>query len=311
MKISNSMVAHKWAHGDSGKGSNFYSHGTRLISYSTDVAFNTGRGLVFISADNMSPSTGRHLSYARYACSHLDVIYTPVFVYGRGIYDFDEKRAFSLACEALNTQLEGFSKARLSKHLHISIVRAEREVERLMTLAIKYHFAMPEFFELADDKVEAARVYAEQWDKKDAARRELARKQEHARQAAQREKDFSQFDLWHSGDTGVQCPYSFRLDADGGYYIAVRGDKVVTSGGAECPVEHARRGLAFWHSRELDRGVSMSGAEYREFTPWHRNGHRVQLGTFQLDSIDTDGTAYAGCHRFSTAELDRLAGLLL
>lgn len=301
------MVAHKWAHGNSGKGSNFYSpDGKRLISYGTDVAYNTGRGVVFISSDSMSPSTGRQISHARRACSHLDVVITPIFRYGGRLYDFDEKQAFNLACEALSVKVEGFSKARLGRYLLSEIDRAEAEVCRLAALAGKYGFAFPVVPSVPDEKREAARVYAEQWDRKDATRREAARVKEHARQAARREQDAAIFEEWHNGTPGiVQCPNSYRTDADGGYYIAVRGDKVVTSGGAECPIEHARAGIVFWKMQEH------TGVEVREFTPWHRNGHRVQLGTFQLDRIEADGTAFAGCHKFTVAELDRLADILL
>lgn len=305
MSLSNSMVGHKWAHGNAGKGSNFSTDGKRLISYSTDVAYNTGRGLVFISADSMSPSTGRQLSHARSACSHLDVVYTPMFKYGSRLYDFDEKQAFNFACSALSVKVEGLSKARLGKYLLSDIDRTEAEVCRLAQIAKRYGFTFPVVPSVPDEKREAARVYAEQWDIKDAARREARRIKEHAAAAAQRDAQAGQFELWRNGGA-AGCPYSYSLDADGGYYIAVRGDKVVTSGGAECPTEHARRGIEFWCSREV-----FDETEGRVFNAWHRNGHRVQLGTFQLDRIEADGTAYAGCHKFTLAELDRLADMLL
>lgn len=317
MGISNSMVAHKWAHGNSGKGSNFSTDGKRLVSYSTLVGYNTGRGLVFISAYSMSPSTGRQLSHASRAVSHLDVVYTPYFQYGARLYDFDEKQAFSLACSAVSDQLEGFSIARLGKYLHSSMLRAIDHGADLIVLAARYGFDRPVIPVIPANKLEAARVYAEQWDIKDAQRREAQRVKAHAQQAAQREADADQFNRWHAGDTGARCPHSYRTDASGGYYIAVRDDSlVVTSGGAECPIEHARRGIAFWKSRDCkagmpDRPLNMSGYDLPMFEPWQKNGHRVQLGVFQLDRIESDGTAYAGCHKFSVPELERLASILL
>lgn len=301
------MVAHKWAHGNSGKGSNFSTDGKRLVSYSTLVGYNTGRGLVFMSADNMSPSTGKQLSHAGRACSHLDVVYTPYFQYGARILMFDEKQAFSAACIAVSAQLEGLSIARLGKYLHSSMLRAIDHGADLIVLAARYGFDRPVFPVIPADKLEAARVYAEQWDIKDAQRRETQRVKAHALQAAQREADADQFNRWHAGDTGAQCPYSYRTDASGGYYIAVRDDnKVVTSGGAECPIEHARRAIEFWFMRG-----NYDGPTTVDFEPWQRNGHRVQLGVFQLDRIEADGTAYAGCHKFSVPELERLASILL
>lgn len=310
MSITNSMVAHKWAHGNTAKGSNFYSpDGKRLISYGTDIAFNTGRGLVFISADNMTPSTGKQLCHTRRAVSHLDVIYSPIFHYGGRLYDFNENKAFNLACKALSDKVEGLSMARLGKYLYSSITNTIEQMVQFDRIAIKYGFDLFAWPVVPAEKIEAARVYAEQWDSKEAARREVRRIKEHAAAAALRDLHAGQFELWHNGGA-ADCPSSFRRDENGGYYIAVRGDKVVTSGGAECPTEHARRGVEFWCSRELDRGRSMSGETYREFTPWQRNGHTVRLGVFQLDRIEADGTAYAGCHKFTVAELDRLAGVL-
>ena len=299
------MVGHKFAHGASGKGSNFRTDGKELISYNTLVGYNTGRGLVFLSASSMSPSTGRQLSHARSACSHLDVVYTPIFTYGGRGFSFDEKQAFNLACNALSVQLEGFSKARLGKYLASSINHALQKTVELNDLATKYGFDQFEFFEFPNDKLNTARLHAELWDSRDAARREQARIKEHARQAAQREHDAKEFHLWQRGLV-VRCPSSYRYDADGGYYIAVHGDKVVTSGGAECPRLHAARAIEFWFSRHM-----LWFEDGNKFDPWHRNGHRVQLGTFQLDRIEADGTAYAGCHKFTRAELDRLADILL
>jgi len=238
-----------------------------------------------------------------------------VFHYGGRLYDFDEKRAFSLACEALNVVIEGYSKAKLGKYLHGSMIRTLESIGRLVALAEKYGFGQWVISPLPDDKLEAARVYAEQWGVKDLARREANRIKEHARQAAHRELQAGHFELWRNGGAGA-CPSSYRLDANGGYYIAVRGDKVVTSGGAECPTEHARLAVKFWRSRDLFAGMDsvprdMGGNLPPQFEVWHRNGHRVQLGTFQLDRIESNGTAFAGCHKFSAEELTHLAGILL
>lgn len=308
MSVSNSTVAHNWAHGAAAKGSNFRTDGKELISYNTMVGYNTGRGLVFLSSDSMTPSTGKQLGRARRACSHLDAVYSPVFCYGRNPMVFNENEAFKMACEELNTQLEGYCKARLGKYLHDSMVGTLENVGRMIALAIKYDFPQWVVSVVPADKLEAARVYAEQWGAKEGERRELARKREHARQAAQREQDSDRFNVWHSGGA-VQCPYSYRTAEDGSYYIAVRENKVVTSGGAECPIEHARRGVKFWESRENANWPNVPESE--RFAPWHRNGERVQLGVFQLDRIEADGTAYAGCHKFNVATLNRLADILL
>lgn len=300
--MNNSMVAHNWAHGREGKGSNFSTDGARLVSYYTLVGYNTGRGLVFLSSYRMTPSTGKQLSYARRACSHLDVIYSPIFEFGCANYGFTEQEAFTKAHIALSAELEELSKARFSKYLYGSVILALATQTELETLAVKYGYTCPPAFEFPADRLAQITERNTEREAKEIEFRAAAAKREAQRREVQRQKDAAQFARWRAGDT-VQCPSSYRYDGDGGYYIAVRGDKVVTSGDAECPVEHARRGIEFWCSREVQ------GKD--EFTPWQKNGHRVQLGVFQLDRIEADGTAYAGCHKFNVAELNRLADLLL
>lgn len=310
MVMSNSMVAHNWTHSASGKGGNFTTDGERLVSYSTLVGYNTGRGLVFLPQDSMSPSTGRQLAHAQRACSHLDVVHTPYFQYGACPRVFDEKQAFSAACGAVSSLVKGLSMARLGKHLHGAMLRVTKQVDNLGVLAARYGFDCPIFPEIPADRLEAARIYAEQWNINEAARHASQQTRERARLAAQREHDADQFNRWHAGDADARCPSSYRHDETGGYYIAVRDDdRVVTSGGATCPIEHARAAVKFWQARLHHVVTEQGGHSYCE--PWQHNRRRVQLGIFQLDRIDADGTAHTGCHKFSVPELERLAGILL
>lgn len=80
--------------------------------------------------------------------------------------------------------------------------------------------------------------------------------------------------------------------------LAVRGDTVRTSWGAEFPVAHAA--LAW---RAVRRTVA-SGV------PWHKNGERVRVGVFQLDSIDAAGNVKAGCHDVTYDEIESCAKAL-
>jgi hypothetical protein len=265
-----------------------------------------GNGLVFLSASSMSPSTGKQLSGARRAVSHLDVIYSDYFRYGRRLYNFDEKQAFKMACDALNDQLEGFSKARFGKYLAYSIEQAYEQAGRLVAIAEKYGFDQWVVNGAAAERLPAARAYAKQFEAQASERRAAAQVREQARLDRQRVTDAVDFQCWRAGDFMAGCPASYRLDANGGYYMTVKGDRVVTSGGAECPVPHALVGLHWWASRK-HTGIEPACV----FEPWTKNGHRVQLGMFQLDRIDAQGNAYAGCHKFSAEEVNRLYHLLV
>lgn len=80
--------------------------------------------------------------------------------------------------------------------------------------------------------------------------------------------------------------------------LRLKGDDVQTSWGATFPAEHARRA---W---PLIRAVYAAGKA------WRTNGHKIPLGHFQVDSIDTDGTLTAGCHTLARSEIENCARLL-
>jgi hypothetical protein len=310
MSVSNTNVAHAWAHGNEAKSGNMRTDGSSLYSYTTLIAFNTGRGLVFITADGWTPTTKKQLCSVIHAASHLWVVYSPVFRYGsNGLGVFDEKQAFKMTCEALNDTLEGLSKAKNSKYLASRIDHALDRADDLSDIAKHFGFDPFVYTSAVTDRFAGAREYAAKYKAQEDVRREAARVREFKRAEARRILDATDFEAWRAGSG--RCPGSYRLDADGGYYLSTREDKVVTSGGAECPVEHARKGLVFWLSR-FDHWTEKGsdGTTRAIYKPWQMNGERHQLGMFQLDRIDMFGVAYAGCHKFNVPELSRLAFLL-
>jgi hypothetical protein len=62
---------------------------------------------------------------------------------------------------------------------------------------------------------------------------------------------------------------------------------------AEFPVEHA---IKAW---PLVKRICEEGREFES------NGHKIRLGHFQIDKIDSDGVIYAGCHKVRFAEVQR------
>lgn len=80
--------------------------------------------------------------------------------------------------------------------------------------------------------------------------------------------------------------------------LRVKGNEIETSWGARFPAEHARKA---W------RAIS---AVYHAGVTWQTNGHKIPLGHFQVDRIESDGTLHAGCHTLSRAEIEHCAALL-
>jgi hypothetical protein len=105
--------------------------------------------------------------------------------------------------------------------------------------------------------------------------------------------------LWLAG-ADVRLHYS-DVDRAVGHLVRIRGDKVETTGGAECPLSHAVPALAFWR-RTVDAGITFQRAADAAVP--------VRLGHFNLDRIESDGTVRAGCHTFRRPELERLESLI-
>lgn len=302
--MNNDRVAHAWAHGREAKGSNFYSDGRKLTSYSTTVAIQID-GVFYISADNMSPTTGKQLSYAKRAVSY-NYFSTHAFSYGRRLewpsmttHEDLIKPEAEHVLRVLEIDLANSKTRKSTKLKALAHYAAERE--RILThcAAVGASLKMPEF------KVDETTIAKYQEAAKLKA--EKAERERVKRQKEQQKADKLQYDAWLTTGAG-RCPQSFiaRRGADQitikiyRYTNDVPQYKVVTSQGAECPLDHAIKAIKFYRSRERKTQDSK-----RYYEPYHTNGHKVPLGIFTLDSIDEQGTVKAGCHTFSAAEIQR------
>jgi hypothetical protein len=296
MSVSNQQVAHSWAHGTPAKGSNLKTDGVTLTSYSTTIAARLD-DVIYISSDNMSPSTGRHLSYARQAVNHERerIFRTPAFSWsGSNPAATHEALTIPAAREAIQTLDAAMSATRTRKQTKLDAIAAYlQERERIQTHAARFNVKLPDMPEYALDLA----TVTEYADRKAAERARL----EATRQAAalkQQKADAKQFKIWLTTGAG-RCPASYQRrewdQLSAGQpatdYITIHDGLILTSQGAECPLDHAVKALRFWQSR---RGE-----------PYHTNGHVIHLGAFILDSIAEDGTVKAGCHTFTAAEINR------
>lgn len=308
--MNNEMVAHAWAHGREGKGSIFRTDGVTLWSYYTEIA-TVLDGVIYLSADNMSQTTSRHILYAQRAVGYN----TPVFrttAFRRSGSDPSHnhmaltKPAADAAVQSLDIVLLS---NRRQKTKEAAIVSYMQERQRIMEHAARFGLAitMPEY------QATPETIAAYQAEKKAAAERaEAARIKAQKKQQA---LDKKQYKAWLTTGAG-RCPSSFITR--GADQIAIRGDKVITSQGAECPLDHAVKAVKFYinrmkpgHQKDCDCIVNCGKPVYKEcscsgvFEPYHTNGHRVPLGIFTLDAIDEHGDVKAGCHTFRAAEIQR------
>lgn len=313
MSTNNQQVAHAWAHGAAAKGGNLKSDGVSLTSYYTTIAAIID-GVYYISANTMSPSTGRHISYARQAVPgewpNPNVFFTTAFSWSGSNPALTHEAMILPAARSAVSHLEyELGRAKTKKKTKLDAIAAYiQERERIVAHAARFNVQviMPEMV-LSDD---AINQYQEQKriaeEKKEAARIKAQKKQQ--------KEDKKQFNIWLTTGAG-RCPSSFiergndfitikstlapRADNQQDYDMSAHIYTVSTSQGAECPLEHAVKALRFYKSLELGDKAPFV------YQPYHTNGHKIPLGHFTLESIDEAGTVKAGCHTFTAKEISR------
>lgn len=286
------MVAHIWAHQSQEHArtstSHFTCQGRELRSYSTTIGFHFGE-FVLLSRDSMTATTSGQLSSARGASSHLRRIDSGIFRYGSRCYDYRPPTPDAIITELgdhLRTLLTEMPKKRTvsTKSYHAAAIHQAVD-------DINY---LRKFFKIRKGKdVVVPADLTELVAHSKAKVIELDKAREKAKKladAAEKKKNADLIKQWLAGEGGY-LPYGCRTAPCGtGQMITVRHDEAVTSEGATAPIEHVRKALDFY---------------FRKSWPWQKNGHRVPLGHFEIDSIDEEGNVKAGCHFFVAAEILR------
>ena len=236
-------------------------------------------------------------------------------------------------------------------HVTESIERYSSRRAQIFDLAVRFNVAdLPDMPEATGDLKEKAKELAA----KERTRKAEQKQREEERVRAQRIIDQGQLDLWLQQGRG-QFPRSFRKYGEDRLTIRDRAavtvesaEKmvksptaiVITSQGAEAPLDHVIKALKFYDSRKklnykvtctdcghisyYDNPAWNASGCFQEggcgnakfglrtgecvgyiFTPYHTNGHKIPLGNFVLDSIDDAGNVKAGCHTFTAQEIAR------
>lgn len=335
--MTNEQVKHVFAHRQAGSSNNLHSDGTVLKSYSTPIAVWI-EDVCFISSNGMSPTTaGKHLSGLASALRGSRYFYTPAFSYRA------RQAPSAAACliEAAEEMQEIFKKIlRKRSYVAESVEQYENRRQEILSMAGRFSVQdLPAMPEASGDLKAKAKEQAE----KERRQRAEQQRREEEQQRAQRIIDQGELDLWLQQGRG-RYPASFRKRgedqitikqgyiqetlsrADGNvntprWVRDYQADTVITSQGAEAPLAHVVKALAFYAGRErraCPACNTLTRMTYNEcacgesltdvppaFVPYRTNGHKVPLGNFTLDSIDEQGNVTAGCHRFTAAEIAR------
>lgn len=289
-------VYHHWANGigDSarnGQGNVSFS-GTSAYSYSARIARleknRAGETAAVFTGRGYSVTTAKHVSYARSAARHLAAL----TVLGEvGDKPTDERKTFAAAIkELIRTAAE---------KTHPSARKAAvRRLADLIDSANAYcSFFGLKRFEMPTDLAAARAAIV----KAEKAAAKLFAAERAAALAKRKEKAAADLERWKAGETDVYIAADVA-DLFGTDFTRVRdaadGPYIETTRGARVSAKLVNRAARFILPRVN------AGAE------WHTNGEKCNVGEYNLDSIDSDGTVRIGCHTFNRAEVLRIASLI-
>lgn len=319
--FANDMVAHVWAQMTQDEGrshnGNFSFDGNTLYSYSTPIAqiHHTRHGAVVLMTERSFSTTtnGKHKNAVWRATNYgrtLPVHVVPfIGAWGGQAISSDrmssdaERHAANVAY--LVDQYEQ-RKAKIARMRDIwSTVQEMLQSAHDEAMAYARDFDLtPPALDLAKDvaDIEAKRAAREARNADPAyqAKRERERAARERRQAekeriaalAKFEREAEMRARWLEG--GSIWGATLRTE-NGGALLRVKGDNLETSQGASVPLAHAVKVFRF---------VKACRDNARD---WHRNGHTIRVGHFQVDRIAANGDFHAGCHFIEWSECERIA----
>lgn len=284
-------AAHYWANQtqERGKAGNVFFESGIIYSYGYHfaIARHLSPGVVVLSTNTYSLSTGRHQSVVRGAVNHLKRVYVP-----------DARASAECNRRAVLGEIEAEMVASRTTR-RIRQTTRDGHVAEALRLAERFN----EYLAVEPNKGKArpipvdTEVWARDAEKlarakaREAAKRE---KERVARLEALKEKHAEMAEQWRAGKNIPyyemhQMPVMLRLDQDRG--------EIETSQGARVPIS-----VAPW--------VYLRAKWAKDNGQSYTSGTQVKLGVYGLTAIRNDGTVIVGCHTIPYAEIERMATVL-
>jgi hypothetical protein len=306
------MVAHVWAHQtqDYARTSNGNMHfdGPVLYSYSTPIA-NIVEGVALITTERYSiTTTGKHTPGHRELNGVRPFFYVPfIGAWGGRATGLDrasswpERHAANLEymVKAYTAQVASFKRMKSFWFANAHDVAAyleDHNAKEARRYADMFGLPLPVLNTMADaDSIWQAKLARDTPEAIAKRQREAAKR---AERKAAREAEERRIAALAWIDGGSRRPYGgpvllrvFTSGRDGTKHLE-------TSLGATVPLDHAIKVFRF---------VKLCREQGRE---WHRNGHTLRVGHFQVDHVAANGDFHAGCHFIQWPEVERLATAL-
>lgn len=273
--VDSQMVAHLWAHqtqsdARNAKSSMFFE-GDTIYSYGSHFPMARHfKGVVLVNDGSYSITTSKHQQHVHSAISNKTSIYITNM--------FTDKAAIDENFKYFTSQINKFMKLSIRARLVDSKNWYLNQAQNVCNNANAYSKLMgrTRSFSLPDtEKIKAAIKATRELEKL----KRLQLVQDNADKMA----------AWENGDNvrlGYGLPVCLRRSMN---------DTIQTSLGAKFPVSHGKRVYQFAKKCRDNK------------TSFQRNGEKVRIGVFQIDSISVNGSVKAGCHNVTWETIERFA----
>lgn len=329
--FTNAMCAHVWAQQTQAHGRSASMHftGEYLYSYNTQIGYipnGAEFGLCALLTSNTYSMTtsGKHMPAARDAVRGRVTWYVPHLSVGAGASASNADYllgVYRAQVRSMQRMLSWYWTSVQDVYGGISYSWNEYasfcdkfEVERAVdTRSVDAELIWQRCERLTRERADPA--YVARAEARKAARAEAQRKRDEEARARRAELErlnklgaVQRVAEWLEGNAAVYLHYrdvDTAAEADDvtmGDLLRLKPghpDIVQTSRGAEVPTKHALLAFGFYQRVR-------NGAEPRTFER-SADSAPVRLGSFSLDSIDTNGNVRAGCHTFTAAAISDFA----
>jgi hypothetical protein len=275
--MNNSQVAHNFAYGKDGNGSNFYSEysGTLLYSYSSLMARKFG-SIILVDKyiANYSNTSQRHHSHLYRACNHMDIIYvSELDKYGR-LEEFLNQRELNLVNNSL---IELYKKQQRARKRDYSYEINKELYKGSMCLCYGKIDKRSKVYKIFMDFKNG--INPEELIQKSIEEEKKRNKLIAKQQFKNKVEQFERF-------TKVKCPYTKPTDLQYNW-IRIEEDKLKTNSWVSVPLDEAIKLY-----RAFKKGIKVVGQKIDHYTILSANKDLVQIG----------------CHKILVKELDRVLG---
>lgn len=269
--MNNAQVAHKFAYGKEGNGSNFYSYGDTLYSYDSLLARDFGN-IILINENiaNYSNSSQKHKFHLLRSIEHKKYMFvSKLDKYGK-FEKFINDEEFVNKLNKLIDVMTKQSRARKTDYTH-QINSIREDLDTIIELGDISNDNILAYYDLNENIhkiIEENKIRA----------KEQKQKEIYSRFAKNVEK-YEKF-------TNRKCTYSAN-ELDGYYYLKIVDDVLVTSGSVTVDVSRAKYLYKMYKNGEYIIGLSIGQYKILE-----SNDKYVKIG----------------CHKILAKELDRVLG---